>query len=132
VGARHPFPDPAGQPTTRLEYSFRQLYTAQYNGVHELRVEALNIGDQGTPFTSDILACPRTAIELEAGLHYSSTWRAVNWTSESWISILTQQLSVCNSDLFSTFCLAFRMKFDILLCVSVAGGRLGACRHSMV
>ena len=73
VGPRHPFPVSAGQPTTRLEHPFRQLigaiYTAQYNGVRELRVEALNIGDQGTPFTFDILACHHTATELEAGLH---------------------------------------------------------------
>ena len=55
------------------EHPFRQLigaiYTAQYTGVRKLRIEAFNDGDQGTPFTFDVLASPYSEAELKAGLH---------------------------------------------------------------
>lgn len=55
------------------EHPFRQLigaiYTAQYTRVRELRIEAFNEGDQGIPFTFDILASPHSETELKAGLH---------------------------------------------------------------
>jgi hypothetical protein len=57
----------------QLEHPFRQLigaiYTAQYTGVRKLRIEAFNDGDQGTPFTFDVLASPYSEAELKAGLH---------------------------------------------------------------
>jgi hypothetical protein len=52
------------------EHPFRQLigaiYTAQYTKVRELRVEAFNKGDRGTPFTFDFLNCSN-ANDLRAG-----------------------------------------------------------------
>jgi hypothetical protein len=52
------------------EHPFRQLigaiYTAQYTKVRELRVEAFNEGDRGTPFTLDFLDCSN-ADDLQAG-----------------------------------------------------------------
>jgi len=95
---------------SQVEHPFRKLigalYVSQYTGIRELRVEALQEGEVGTPFTFAFFDFPET-VDFQAGKHLFKHLERCelnikHWTSEDHdggdirIAALRKMLAIAN------------------------------------